>query len=192
MNVQELPDGYELIETLNLQQDNKEAMRVNVLALILAVLCYFVGRTKMSIGEFFVLAGSLGTGLLRLFLALAGVVAYMFLHEWVHGIFIRLFGKVKPKYGFDGIYAYAGTDQAWFDRRSYLVIALAPVVVWGIVLAALAYIVPDGWFWTIFFVQLVNISGAAGDFYVTWKMFHMPADVLVQDTGTAMEFFGKA
>ena len=42
------------------------------------------------------------------------------------------------------------------------------------------------WLW-----QLVNISGAAGDFYCTCRILRAPRDTLVQDTGTAMTFYRK-
>ena len=70
-----------------------------------------------------------------------GMVLYIFLHEFVHGIFIKRYSGKKADYGFTGMYAYAGS-KPYFNKKSYLVIALAPVVLWGIVLTALLLIVP--------------------------------------------------
>ena len=87
-------------------------------------------------------------------------------------------------------YAYAGSD-AYFTRPAYVAIALAPVVVWGIVFAVLAACLPREWFPAVWLWQLVNISGAAGDFYCTCRILRAPRDTLVQDTGTAMTFYRK-
>ena len=66
-----------------------------------------------------------------------------------------------------------------------------PVILWGAVLWGLAACFPH-WFWVIYGVQLLNVSGAAGDVYVTWRLMGMPASVLVRDTGTAMLVYGNS
>lgn len=60
---------------------------------------------------------------------------------------------------------------------------------WGMVLAALCAAVPAQWFWVLYLVQVTNVSGAAGDLYITWKALRMPAGVLIQDTGAEMAFY---
>jgi hypothetical protein len=112
------------------------------------------------------------------------------LHELVHGIFMKHYSGVKPKYGFTLLYAYAGST-AYFNKKSYIIIALAPVVIWGIVLGVLCAVLPVSWFWVFYFIQMGNISGAAGDAYVTYKMLTFPKDILVNDTGVAMTVYTK-
>ena len=85
-------------------------------------------------------------------------------------------------------YAYAGS-YAYFSRLAYFVIALAPVVIWGIVFALLLPRLPSAWRWTAWLWQLINISGAAGDFYCAFRIVQAPAGTLVQDTGTDMTFY---
>ena len=60
------------------------------------------------------------------------------------------------------------------------------MVIWGIVLAVLTALVPDSWFWPVYFIQMANISGAAGDLYVFWRLGRMSPEILVNDTGVAM------
>mgnify|MGYP002579712475 CR=1 FL=1 len=119
---------------------------------------------------------------------LAGLLAYIPLHELVHGLCMKYFGAKKVHYGYAGVYAWAGS-KAYFGRKSYIVIALAPLVFWGLVLAALCIVAPAQWFWVFYLVQVTNVSGAAGDFYIAWKAARMPAGVLVQDTGLEMTFY---
>jgi hypothetical protein len=110
--------------------------------------------------------------------------------SFVHGITMKLFGTKKVKYGFTGLYAFAGSDD-YYDKMSYITIALAPIVFWGIVLLILNLTLGSEWFWVVYIIQIINVSGAAGDMYVTYRMTKLPQDVLVRDTGVAMTVYGK-
>jgi len=68
---------------------------------------------------------------------------------------------------------------------------LAPVVFWGIVLAVINVLVPLEWFWVVYFIQIINLSGAAGDLYVTVKFSRLPSDILVQDYGVGMTVYSR-
>ena len=114
-----------------------------------------------------------------------GTFAYIIGHEAVHGVFMWHYSHLKPHFGFSFTYAYAGSD-CWFAKNAYLAIALAPVAVWFVVFSVLTLVLPAAWFWIVWFWQIMNISGAAGDFYVFARILRMPEAVLVQDTGTAM------
>ena len=84
--------------------------------------------------------------------------------------------------------AYA--KSSWFfSRPAYIAVALAPVLVWGVVLGVLMGDVPVEYFWCLYVIQIFNISGAVGDLYVTWLVLRMPKGVLVYDEGTSMKFF---
>ena len=126
-----LPDGYQLYFEMDLQKDRKLALRVNGLALLLAAVLLVLGllwhswREWMNTDHFF----------LRSIVLIVGMIGYLFLHEWVHGIFMKHFSGVKAQYGFTGLYAYAGSG-AYFNRKQYIIIAMAPVVIWGVVLLA--------------------------------------------------------
>ena len=70
--------------------------------------------------------------------------------------------------------------------------ALSPLVVWGIVFGVLNVFFHDGiWFWVIWFLQTMNVAGAAGDIFVSCKLFSYPKEILVQDTGLAMTVYRR-
>ena len=48
------------------------------------------------------------------------------------------------------------------------------------------YCKPTLGFWGIYFIQIANLSGAAGDLYVTYLFSRLPSDILVQDVGVSM------
>jgi hypothetical protein len=126
--------------------------------------------------------------MLRLGALLVAILAYMVLHEAVHGITMKLFGCCKVKFGFTGLYAYAGTEE-YITKWPYITVALAPVVLWGVVFAVLDFVVPTSWFWWVYILQIINVSGAAGDLYVTFRLLRLPRNILVQDQGVHMTVF---
>ena len=77
------------------------------------------------------------------------------------------------------------------DKKAYIFIALAPVVLWGVVLAVINCFVPTKWFWVVYLIQIANISGAAGDLFVTIKFSRFPKDILVKDYGVGMTVYSK-
>lgn len=187
---QSLPEGYQEIYSIDLQKDKKAAVLVNALALIIAVAMVVPMHFYIPISTLFDMRSGLGTYIVRFAVLLILIVAYMILHELVHGIVMKSCGTKKIKYGFTGMYAFAGSDD-YYDKRSYITIALAPIIVWGIVLAVVNAFVPDQWFWVVYFIQVTNISGAAGDLYVTAKFLKFPKDILVRDHGVGMTVYSK-
>lgn len=121
-------------------------------------------------------------------LLVAGVLGYVILHEAIHGMCFWAFSREKPRFGWKSAYAFAASD-AFYPKWPYLTIVLAPVVLWGVVLAALAAVLPVRWYWTTQAIQLMNLSGAAGDMYVTWLLCRMPWSILVQDSGVDMRVY---
>ncbi len=189
-NFKELPEGYEKILDIDLQKNKKLMLGVNIGAIIVTVIMIAAAMPFVPISTLFDMETGLGVYALRFLAIAAGSFAYIILHELVHGVFMKGLSGVKPSYGFTLMYAYAGST-AYFNKNSYITIALAPVVIWGIVLGVLCAIVPESWFWVVYFIEIMNLSGAAGDAYVTCKMLTMPKDILVNDTGVAMTVYGK-
>ena len=188
--LQTLPNGYREIFSVDLAKDKKMMLVLNLLALIVAILMAVVGAFFVPISTLFDFSNGFLIYWLRILLLAVGTFGYIVLHELVHGITMKYFGCRKVNYGLSWTYAYAGCTD-YFPKKPYLVIALAPVVFWGIVLAVLCLLVPESWFWVVYIIQVCNISGAAGDAYVTWKFSRMPRDILVQDTGVSMTVYSK-
>lgn len=82
--------------------------------------------------------------LIKCLVFLVSLVAYTFLHELVHGIAMKAFGTKKVKFGFTGMYAFTCSDD-YYNKKSYIVIALAPVVVFLFILGLINAFVPTSW-----------------------------------------------
>ena len=188
--VHTLPENYTQIFSVDLQKNKKKAVLVNVLAGVIGLAMAVPMHFYVPIFTLFDLSAGLPAYTVRFAVLLGGVIVYMVLHEMVHGIAMKAFGTKKVKYGFTGMYAFAGSDD-YYDRKSYIIIALAPVIVWGIVLAVVNMLVPEEWFWVVYLVQISNISGAAGDLYVTAKFSRLPKNILVRDWGVRMAVYAK-
>lgn len=181
-NTFDLPAGYNEIARIDLLSNRRQLLLINSLALLLLVVMIAAALMARGVNFHF---DSIGALLLKIVVLAAAMVVYMVLHELAHGVFIKKYSGRRAAYGVGIGYAYAGSE-AYFNKKSYIIIALAPVVIWGLVLLALNLLLPSFWFWVVYGVQILNISGAAGDYYVTYKMLQMPPDILVQDSGTSM------
>ena len=185
MNCTLLPEGYRQIGGVDLMQDRRAMRIVNLCALIITVILLPLG---LLFRPFLLFSGSILMILFQFFRLCAGIFLYMVLHELVHGVLMRYFSGLRPHYGFNGIYAFAGSES-FFDRKSYLIISLAPVVLLGAVLMLLCFWAPNSLFWLFYLIQVLNLSGAAGDFYVSLLLRKQPSDLLIQDSGVAMKFY---
>lgn len=188
--INSLPEDYKEIYSINLQKDKKVAIFLNMAALIVMVLMAAPLHFVVPLSNLFSMDKGYGAYFLRFGALVISSVVYMVLHELVHGIAMKICGTKKIKYGFTGLYAYAGSDDC-YDKSAYIFIALAPVVLWGVVLAVINPFVSAEWFWVVYFIQMTNISGAVGDFFVTIKFSRMPKDVLIKDSGVGMKVYSK-
>lgn len=182
MNYRTLPPGYRFAGTLDFMRNRRQMLAVVKLSMALIVGPTVAGLFIAPVGP------SWRAMLTRWYrwpaLALA-LVAYIPLHELVHGAAMLALSGVRPRFGLKLPYAYAGST-AWFDRRSHVITALAPVVLFGAGLLWAALRVPREWFWPVWIVQISNLSGSAGDIYCVWALMRMEGDLLIQDTGVRM------
>lgn len=185
-----LPNGYAETEKIDLVKNKKQMLLVNGLAILLTVLLIVLGILIQPEGApaLFDLESDPFGMALKCLVICVGIFAYIAGHEAVHGVFMWHYSRVKPNFGFSFTYAYAGSE-VYFAKNAYLSIALAPVIVWLVLLGVVNLLVPADWFWVVWFIQIMNISGAAGDLYVFARMLKAPETVLVQDTGTAMTVY---
>lgn len=174
---------------ISLTKDKKLSLLVNGICLAITLAMFFLGTAIEPLSTIFDPEEKGGVIAAKLILAVCGIVIYMVGHEAVHGIFMHHFcPEVKVNYGFNGMYAFAGS-KAFYNKRAYLIIALAPVVVWGFILLLVNIMVPVSWWWVVYVIQIQNIAGAAGDYYCFWKFMHLPDTLLVQDSGTEMNVY---
>ena len=179
----QLPGDYGKTCEMNLQSDRKLRLKIAGSAVLLILVLGLAGNALQPIpwevlGDF--------RQIPCIFLSIIG---YMILHELVHGLFMHIFSGKQAHYGFRQSFA-AARSEMFFPRKSYLTIALAPVVIWGTLLGILCDRAwGTDWFWAFYLIETVNLSGAVSDLYVVGKLSLYPRDLLVRDTGTAIQIF---
>lgn len=183
-----LPEDYRILRHIDLQKDKKLFFLINGSSFLILILAVGIGNQLIPFRTFYSMEKGIVLHFIRLIVTMGGIVLYFILHELVHGIFIKHYSGLPPKYGFKLSFAYAGSS-AYFNKQSYLVITLAPLVIWGIFLTVTLIFVPVYWFWTVYILQICNASGAAGDLYMTWLITSLPEDILVLDSGISMMIY---
>lgn len=181
-----LPEGYQEIEHIHFASQKTLYRGLNIASFLIAVVLIVLGWQYVPLSV--MMQDGIKGYYLMVVLLLVAIFAYFALHELTHGVLMRAASGVRPRYGFTKGFLYAGCD-AYFCRRHYLLIALAPAVLWGAVLAVVCALVPDKWFWVCYAVQIMNVSGAAGDFYMTYKVLRAPKGVLIFDTGVSFTLY---
>lgn len=180
-----LPQGYSFFDKIDLKNNKKQFWTVQ--GICLATIAVMLGIGWLIESPLKIENNT--ESIIGLVVLIVGFVLYIFAHEAVHGLFMYAFCKTKINYGFVGWAAYAGSS-AYYDKKRYIIIALAPVVVWGVTFAVLNIFFHSGiWFWVIWFLQIANVSGACGDFFCVYKTARYPKDILVNDTGLEMQIF---
>ena len=186
---QTLPENYRELLSIDLQKDKKTALLVNMAAAGAMVVLALIGLLLVPFRTLLDFSQGFGLYFLRLGVLLAGMFAYIVLHELTHAAVMKAYGAKKLRFGFTGMYAYAGSEADYFAKRPYRHIALAPLVLWALIFGLLSALVPQEWFWVVWILQIANVSGAAGDVYVTLRLLRLPRDLLVRDTGVAMTVY---
>ena len=186
MNTLELPQNFNLIKLINLSEDKKIWFSLNFGSLLVPILGLIGGHQQFP--------DAINTDILEFknfLIFMVGHAVMILVHELIHGLFIKITSGFKVNYGLTLSYAYAGNKSAYFNKKSYLAIALSPFILLGILLQLALVFLPSAYFWLFYLLQVFNLGGALGDFYVAYLTLSMPNDVLVNDPGTEMHFYSK-
>ncbi|BAZ41461.1 hypothetical protein NIES4101_74270 [Calothrix sp. NIES-4101] len=114
-------------------------------------------------------------------------------HEFVHGIAFAAFGG-SPRYGWKVKYllplAYATSPGNFFRRNSFIVIALAPLLVIDIICLLLIAIFPQApW---LIWVIASNTGGAIGDIWMVLQLLRCPQSIRVEDREECVAIYAPA
>lgn len=196
MNTVRLPRGYQAIKRIDLVKDKNAATAINILSLVIIVVMVLIGIVFSGVDHLEMLLKNQYNRELMQFTGkvVAAVVLcgfYIVVHELIHAVFMKTFcHECSIKFGYKVFYAYAGSN-AYFNKFSYCLIAISPLIIAGLVLAVMCQMVSNEWFWTVYVVEIFNFSGAAGDIYTLMIMKKLPNDILIRDTGVSMTIYAK-
>ena len=188
-----LPPHYRQVYHLD-AKNKKVGILFNLIAL--AVMLVILGLASIpmialgtSLWEF-----SPGEILLFPLLLILSMLAYMVLHELVHGIAYQLCTGQRLTFGVSWSCAFCGVPQIYTYRKIALIAVLAPFVIFGILLTALcavAFFVHPLFYLGAVILLGLHMGGCCGDLYVSILLLFKYRDpkTLMRDTGPEQFFY---
>jgi hypothetical protein len=192
----QLPEDYETIGKIDLVNDRRALVWMNVLGLAL-----FIGfgwlfvralmflRPREAARALWIHIDSFGEVVIWLLLLLILTVVMIVLHEAAHGLCFAAFTHSRPVFGFRGYYAFASAPGWYLRRNPYLITGLAPLVLITMVGLGLLAIVPVNWILSVLLFMTMNASGAVGDIIVSVWLLLQPANCYALDEAEAVTLF---
>lgn len=169
-------------------QKNKKLRRnISAASVLTAAIMLVIGFLIVPIRSLYDVP-SLGAFLWRAAIIVLGMAACLVIHEEIHLIVMKRMTGKSAEAGFENAYPYIGSSES-FGKRSYLIISLAPIVIIGAVLLALLFIVPKSWFWVVYIIFIMHISGSVGDFYCAYKIITEKNSIRIKDEGKSVEIW---
>lgn len=185
-------ENYTLSKEINLLEDNKLALKLNIHALIalLFFILFFIG-TSIWITPINQYSFWDNLGFIRPILFIGVFFLIIVIHELIHGLFMKLFNKKgKVIFGFKNGMAYAASPGSLYSRGQFFWISLSPFTLITTALFLLYYF---GGISHSLFISLaaIHASSCIGDFY--WGLLIIKATKfsLIEDTDVGIKIYQK-
>ncbi len=187
-----LPERFEKTGTLDLSQNKRLALSLQIAAVLLFVVsvALFVQLTLLLRQED-ELVFSFDADFATLFGFVLVLVLTGFVHEAVHGVCFWRLTKDVPKFGFKLFYAYAAAPGWYLPRSNYFVIALAPAV--AMTIAGIVFI-PFVTTTVLPFLLaglILNFAGSVGDLAVVAWLLGKRQAMYINDYGDGVTIYGQ-
>ena len=184
-----LPEGYAPSGGINLKKNKRLAITLNIVAFFVVVPTFYLLSSFAALVRPSIVNTS-GTITASGVVGLIGLVVVLFtIHEVVHGFFFWVFTRSRPVFALRLFYAYAGAPDWYMPTRQFLIVALGPLIVIGVLGILLMLLVPESWVLSIAILVALNTGGSAGDLLVLTHLFKLSPTCLANDTGDAITFY---
>ena len=189
----ELPQNYKLVKTID-AKNAKIGITLNLIALTVLVACvlsayFIIGKPFREIISF----DNYGLEIsVRLLVFAVIFIAYVILHELVHGAAYKALTRQKLTFGLTLTVAFCGVPKIYVYRKTALLVVLAPFAVFLPVFLALCFVLPAALDKLIAAFMLgIHIGGCSGDLWVAGLLLFKYRDktVLMNDTGPKQTFY---
>jgi len=190
----ELPEGYELKYHI----DAKNAKTTVIYTLLAVVPLVITLVAAYLLAEFVRGWGAEGEDAtviaVTYFVTLVIFIAYVVLHELVHGITYKILTGAKLTFGLTLTVAFCGVPEIYVYRRAAKLAVLMPFLVFTVIFGALTvgmYFVGSVGFMAAAFILGLHLGGCVGDLHVTYMLDHKfnDAKTLMRDTGPEQFFY---
>jgi len=172
---------FELIKTLDFNSDKKLSNLSQLFFLIIA---------GLGVGAIFLFRLYDNHESKTVFIVLS-CIAYIIIHELTHIIFMKLFSKEKILFHFKFPYVAVGS-ASYFNKYQFIIIALAPIVLYTVVLSALFLVFPQSVNLLLSIVMILNFAGSSGDILQAYEISKLKKDIYIQDDGLSAKIYTKS
>jgi hypothetical protein len=184
-----LPDHYQQVLYWRLTGSPARLILIQALAIPLFILSgWFFFQIALHLGK---LPSSFSIDLNQVGFTLAAIFITIVLHEWLHGITMKIFGA-KPQYGikWKQLLFYATCPGHAFHRNQYVAVALAPLVVLSLLFVLGIWLLSGtGWVALLGICGVLNASGAIGDIWMSGIALRYPTAAYIVDEQDGMRVF---
>lgn len=175
-----LPAGY---ETQTVDPDTDKKLKIEIYAASAAAVAVLIvlGCLIKDMSLLFDAAGAFAL-IIRFILIVLFIAASLIGQEYLRCLIL---GKLtsKPARVVRGRMSAWIEYKCWLDRKSYIIVSLAPAAAVCLLMLLLMLVVPDKLFWQCYVIFTVSLAGTAGDVYVAYRLLREKRDVRVKNEG---------
>lgn len=192
----DLPMGYKQALYIN-AKNAKFGIIFNLIALAVLALVMAVAIGSLHLGNK-LSSDILDMEYVQLMVAyvvfFGSMVAYIILHELVHGIAYKTLTGEKLTFGLSWSCAFCGVPNIYTYRKTVMISVIAPFAVFTVLLLpllVLLYFISPLYFLIVAFIFGFHAGGCSGDLYVLYLLTVKFKDkrVLMRDTGPEQFFY---
>ena len=145
---------------------------------------------SISVGAIIIVSDSTSNNILKGQWILLGCLCYIIIHESVHLIFMKIFSKERLCLSLKFLTISVGSNGK-FSKRQFIIIALAPVVILGVVLALLITFCSESYKFVLSILLILNFAGSGGDYLQVFEMRKYSMDTFFQDNSIETSIYKK-
>ena len=191
------PQGYQRVLVIN-AKDKRTAILFNLLGLVIMAVVLFLSSLPLLISrvtakQLFDLRSPSDIWIIY-GVFLLSFVAYIILHELVHGAAYKKLTGQKLTYGISLTCAFCGVPNIYVYRKTAIIAVAAPLTVFSLILLPLTvalYFVHPLYYLASALLLASHLSGCIGDIFVLFILLKDLKDprTLVRDTGPLQAFY---
>ncbi|MBO4393676.1 MAG: DUF3267 domain-containing protein [Spirochaetales bacterium] len=185
----ELPQGYREVMVVDAKDNKKVAALFTVCSFVLGAIAFLPILINLNGGFRSVIKGeSSRTVFITYLVAMASFIAYIILHELVHGAAYRALTHQKLTFGLTLTVAFCGVPDVYTSRKTALIALAAPFLTFNIILIPLViwlHSVNQLFFLFAGILFALHFGGCIGDLYMMYILLFKYKDprTLMNDTG---------
>lgn len=186
MSVKGLGEDYKHIRTVSFDELHSRRWLINLAVIAPSLFLMIIAAFSIHPHD--------GQWLILVLTILVIVLAYIPLHEFLHGIAFKIITGYKPKYVFRirEMSFYCDYNGVFLTGTDEIVCVAAPLVIIGVILAlgiVCAFIMKSILVYVSAILSGVHLFSCRGDIYCIWVLVRLKGkDILVNDNGNQMVY----